>query len=124
MNREELAWAAGFYDGEGSAGFYLKRTQLRKNTHGQLALTVMQTEPEILERFCRAVGVGKVNGPYVVRNSKYPNRKPQWRYGVQTFEHVQAVIAMLWPWLGETKRVQGLKAISAYHAMRQEVEAA
>ena len=56
FDREELAWAAGFFDGEGCFCF---------SEAGQyVCVSITQTEREPLDRFERAVGLGKVNGPY------------------------------------------------------------
>ena len=93
----ELAWAAGFFDGEGSI-------QLRKTG---LQLYVGQTDPRPLERFAAAVGVGKVNGPYgpYARNGTPNTWKPMyaWQVGGRKAE---AVFALLQPFLSEPKREQ------------------
>jgi len=52
----ELAWCAGFYDGEGHFG---------KNGAGtDVVLRINQCHREPLDRFRQAIGVGKVYGPY------------------------------------------------------------
>lgn len=62
----ELAWAAGFFDGEGC--FYVKRR--RKNSRVReagrvsvLALNIRQNDPRPLDRFAAVFGL-TVNGPY------------------------------------------------------------
>lgn len=94
----ELAWAAGFFDGEGSI-------QLRRGT--MLQLYVGQTDPRPLERFAAAVGAGKVRGPYgpYARNGKPNNWKPMyaWQLGGRKAE---SVFATLRPYLSEPKREQ------------------
>ena len=103
MRREELAWAAGFFDGEGCFSY----TQAGR--YG--CATIGQTEREPLERFLRAVGVGVVYGPY---KRTYPGRlskKPWYDYRAQTQETVQAVVAMLWFSLGTKKRVQAVRVL-------------
>lgn len=53
----ELAWAAGLFDGEGSS-YYNESSR-------SLQIRISQNyDPEVLERFRAAVGVGKVYGPY------------------------------------------------------------
>lgn len=98
----ELAWAAGFFDAEGYAGAYLHH---RGHVHtARIALSQGGAGlPPILERFRRAVGGhGHLIGP--VRGYLY-----YWTAG--SFETVQAVIAMLWPWLSRPKRTQVRRAI-------------
>jgi hypothetical protein len=57
-SRDEVIWAAGFFDGEGTTG---TRTQ---RGHTYLVLQVAQVDRRPLDRFGAAVGVGKVYGPY------------------------------------------------------------
>lgn len=96
-NREELAWAAGFVDGEGC----FTRSGVSKR------LTINQIHPYVLQRFHRAVGgIGKVDGPWS-HPSKGPNRKPIWVYSCSSLEHLQAVYAMLYEFLSPVKREQG-----------------
>lgn len=103
MNREELAWAAGFFDGEG--GFYAY-PNARKKPNQKLypRIEIGQIDRAILQRFQRAVGLGLMRGPYQKHST--PNQKPIWKFGVYHFEHVQAVGAMLWPWLSSRTRKQ------------------
>jgi hypothetical protein len=64
--RDELLKAAGFFNGEGSAGCYGKSCQLR--------ISCVQTEWEPLEQLRRAVGgFGKIYGPNNM--NKYPSVK-------------------------------------------------
>jgi hypothetical protein len=100
MDREALAWAAGFFDGE--ACFW---HGVRRNTKGQYRTTetrMTQAHPEVLGRFRDAIGLGKLYGPYGTK----PNRRPQWQYLATGFHQTQAIIATLWPWLGSVKRHQ------------------
>lgn len=107
MDRESLAWAAGFFDGEGSA--FIRRHRPKASHRKWLyyvSLSLAQTEPKTLRRFHAAVhGLGQIRGPYAVATSGY-KRKPIWNWSAGRFEHVQAIVAMLWPWLSEPKRAQ------------------
>lgn len=99
----ELAWAAGLYDGEGC-------TTNRGNN--QPVMSISQSDPYVLERFAKAVGVGKVHGPYM-REGK-PNVKPIWNYQSGTFEHTQQCLAAIWKWLSLHKRAQAMKRFLDY----------
>jgi hypothetical protein len=106
MDREELAWAAGFFDGEGTLSYAQKARFV--------TVRVAQTERKILERFQRAVGgVGKIYGPYVQRHKDRWERKPQYAFQSGRSEHVQAVVAFLWFKLGEVKRAQAARVLQA-----------
>jgi len=99
-DREELAWAAGFFDGEGCFS-YVK-------ADGWGVVAIGQTNREPLERFQRAVaGLGKIYGPYEPkqRDGRWC-RKPQWVYRAHRRNDVQAIAAMLWFKLGSIKRRQ------------------
>lgn len=56
--------------------------------------------------------MGNVTGPY----SQKENRKPVYQYGVKKFEHAQAIIGLLWPWLGQIKRLQAETAMKNFMA--------
>jgi hypothetical protein len=103
INRENLAWAAGFYEGEGTIGYY-----------NGLALKIPQVNKEPLDKFLAIAGVGRIIGPY----TRNPKHKPQYVYQVFSFEHCQALIAMLWPWLSESRKLQIKRAFIKYHNRR------
>lgn len=95
----ELAWAAGFFDGEGSSYF----------VNGKYPnISISQTDPRVLERFQRAVGgVGGVYGPY--KNT----HKPVYQYNASHRKAVEAMNKIL-PFLGEIKTEQWEKAVTGY----------
>jgi hypothetical protein len=103
VNREELAWAAGFFDGEGN---------FRISRQNGLRMTATQTYRPHLERFKAAVsGLGFVYGPYRHGGSDGRKRQPIYHWHASSFEHAQAAAAMLFPFLGEPKRQQILTAL-------------
>ena len=105
VNREELAWAAGLFDGEGFIG-HLK-TSSAKYLH--LRLSVGQTDAPMLHRLNQALwNLGRVSGPTIL-----PHRKPFWVLNINGFEACQAAIAAMWPWLSQPKRCQAKKALLA-----------
>lgn len=105
-DREELAWAAGFWDGEGCT-----TTQRHKNSKN-IHLSVSQVFLPNLERFQRAVGgLGKIYGPTI-----QPNRRPIYCWMTGKFEHAQAVMAMLWSFLTQEKRDQYKRVLAEVRA--------
>jgi hypothetical protein len=104
-DREELAWAAGFFDGEGCFSW---------TRHWGCAV-IHQTTLGPLERFQRAVGgIGKIYGPYAPRHKDQWKRKPQWVFRAHRREYVQAIAALLWFKLGDVKRAQAIRVIRKY----------
>lgn len=79
MLRTELAWAAGFFDGEGSTkkkyyGYKTKKGFVKKPTK-DICMTIAQCDRRPLLRFKKAVGnLGCINGPYQYA----PNKRPYW----------------------------------------------
>jgi len=103
-NREELAWAAGFFDGEGSFCVLIPN---RKTMRPMLHATIHQTNKITLERFQTACGgLGRITGPYT--KARAWNSKPYWVWQTSKFEHAQQVVLCLWPWLSSPKRTQAL----------------
>lgn len=104
LNRENLAWAAGFFDGEGHS---------RNGRRGALAVTISQADsPVLLERFRSAVGVGTIRGPYT--HKARPKQRPFYVYDALGFENTQHCLCVLWPWLGAVKREQARSALRAW----------
>lgn len=100
--REELAWAAGFMDGEGNFRYNDKR----KYGKGIPVVQAAQIQREPLDRLVGVLG-GKVYGPYSYR----PEQQPYHTWSLGTFEKCQAAIAMLWPFLCSTKKAQAREAL-------------
>ena len=91
--REDLAWLAGFYDGEGST------TCSRK---GQPRFDIAQNHIEVLEKAKSILGIGEI---YWIIDKKGP-RDGCYHYSIGSYAGVQYAIAMIWDWLGDIKREQ------------------
>lgn len=103
-NREELAWSAGFADGEGC--FFNQKIKGARGMRVHARFSVGQNDREVLDRFCAAVGFGKVMGPYKRKWSDWYN------YQVNSFEQVQTLGALLWTFLSPIKREQFERVIT------------
>lgn len=113
----ELAWAAGFFDGEGSIvptrhgkappRLYLPQASSEQSPHSALL------------RFHRAVGrLGRISGPRYLPDEW--SKRPQWRWEATSFEHAQGVIALLWRHLGRNKRAEVREALTTYRMLRRQ----
>lgn len=110
MRREDLAWAAGFFDGEGTtiSGTFYKPNRLNpQKKYHTINLIVTQKNPELLHKFKDIVGVGKVYGP---------DSRGIHRYKVTSFPNTQHVVAILWSWLGNDKKEQASRALLKYRS--------
>ncbi len=115
LNREQLAWAAGFTDGEGCFYLHSKSSKARPNRTPELRFEIGQIDTQALERFRLALPFGApINGPYDNKNHPESKAKPFYTYMLNGFEDVQAITALLWTWLGPVKRQQAKSVLERY----------
>lgn len=112
-SREELAWAAGFFDGEGNT-----RSRRVADRGGQPPiLSVSQVDEFSLLRFKNAVlGLGTIRGPYGPYSA---NRKPYYVWSTNRLSHSIAVCGLLWHWLGPVKRGQLVNSFRLHWGNRE-----
>jgi hypothetical protein len=101
VDRHELAWAAGFFDGEGWAAKKKRGVQARINQSGNAGV------PAVLVRFQRIVERGRIGGPI-----REEGRKDLYFWQVSSRGDVAAVARATWPWLGDVKRAEFVGAIA------------
>jgi hypothetical protein len=91
---ENAAWAAGFFDGEGTIGVY---GDPRWPT---VSMSLPQSSesgvPDTLERFHRAVGVGAISGPRMVPSPW--TKLPQYCWRSQRFVDIESAVELLRPY--------------------------
>lgn len=111
-SREDLAWAARFFDRKGTTGFTTYWSNVRQKRCPRIYLSLAQVEVGPLLKFQQAVGgLGSIQGPY---SSSHKNGKEYWKFSVQSFEKVQAIIGMLWNQLSTIKQEQAIQALKTY----------
>jgi hypothetical protein len=111
----ELAWAAGFFDGEGSvrAKWMPRRKPTHNPTRGIHAI-VGQRDRHVLDRFQAAVGFGKVYGPYFTQTR---DGAPMYRWETGSRDNVNAVALLLWRWLSPVKQQQFEDSFELFRSM-------
>lgn len=114
-----MAWAAGFFDGEGSTFLRLTRRHKGGTTGKDYPLTtvemsVAQVRPEPLRRFHGIVGAGKMGGPY----GGSGNRRPSYRWNTAGRPSAARVLTLLWPYLSEPKKEQARRVWAELAARR------
>lgn len=99
--REDLAWAAGLFDGEGCI------------THRPKApvCVMAMTDEDVVRKFHSVVGIGSVFWAY------RKNAKPILYWTAAGFRSAQYVIALLWFRLGERRRARAVEIIKRFAAM-------
>jgi hypothetical protein len=108
----ELAWAAGFWDGEGCTT--LLRKKRKDGTENiSVRLSIGQKDVRALERFRRAIGTERQIGPVQQSGVSYLHINAQ--------AEARRVLDLLWPYLGEAKREQAERRLaeSTWQAPRE-----
>jgi hypothetical protein len=101
LSSHELAWAAGFFDGEGT-------TNLSGHGNRALAISVPQVDMLSLFRLQKLMnGIGTISDP---THCKSPlSRQPISLWRAYNGE-AQLALVLMWPFLGEVKKTQALRA--------------
>lgn len=108
INTTELAWAAGFFDGEGCVCFSKSSyyNLAGKKLRHRIQMSVGQKNNIFpVKRFHTAIGFGNVSRPDI---------HFQVKWYVSTFEEVQAAIAMLWKFLCPRKKQQYIETLEKW----------
>ncbi len=111
---EELAWAGGFFDGEGCTylekhrthtGYVVPRLYVPQSCDVGIA-------PELLRLSSVLHGLGRISG---VRRGK-GDSKPYRRWRIQASGDVQRALHLLWPFIGDVKRSQAQRVMRVINA--------
>ena len=104
---EQLAWAAGLYEGEGS--IYLDRSdQRRRDGRVRIGMSLSTTDQDVAMCFWDYVRVGAVFGPYTAAKGT----KPYWTWHLRNATQVKALATELAPLLSIRRRKQIAEALS------------
>jgi len=107
----DIAWCAGFFDGEGHVSYHRSYPNgISGRVSAQMYANVPQCSDniEVLEKFQRIVGMGKLKGPYKVRGGR---DKHVLTFGVK---EVLELYLLLMPYLGSEKSDDFRRALLAY----------
>jgi hypothetical protein len=111
---EELAWAGGFFDGEGST--YLEKHRTHPGYFYPVLYVPQAAEIGIAAELLRlksAMGdLGRISG---VRQDGL-ECTPYRRWRVVTPLKVQGALHLLWPFIGDVKRMQARQVMRTIHA--------
>jgi hypothetical protein len=117
MDRYELAWAAGFFDGEGWANAVGQQGRRTKQPMARINQAGPDGVPAVLIRFQAAVGgLGRIGGPYVK-----DGRQDLYRWEVSSRRDVDLLHHFLVPWLGEVKLLEFSAALERAAARSRSV---
>lgn len=107
---EELSWAGGFFDGEGSTYLSMHRTHDGYFVPGiEIPQAGCNGIPEVLLRFRAALdNVGNINGPHRYESTD----APVYRWKTEALDNVNLLVHRLLPFIGSVKREQALRVLS------------
>jgi hypothetical protein len=103
----EIAWAAGFFDGEGSTSCPHQGRRGRS-----LQMAIGQVSRYNLQRFAATVQCGSIHAPRILFG-----RQPISRW-VAYGHSAHCALKLLWPYLGEDKQDQALSALFCWATRR------
>jgi hypothetical protein len=102
LDNHDLAWAAGFFDGEGWANRTERGVQSRINQAG------LDGIPEVLVKFQRIVGVGRLKGPVIEER-----KQPLYHWAATSRPDISRVAELIGPWLCPVKRAEFERTLDA-----------
>lgn len=89
MSNKDIAWAAGFFEGEGYVQCVKRKN--KKRTDRYFSISIAQVDRRPLDKFVEIFG-GKVNGPY---GPYQTTKQAYYTYNSYSSIAVQAVTSML-----------------------------
>jgi hypothetical protein len=101
LESHDFAWAAGFFDGEGWAN------RQRRGVHSRINQAGPEGIPEVLIKFHRIVGVGRIKGPVIVEG-----RQPLYYWEATSRSDLMRVVEQIAPWLCPVKRTEFERTLS------------
>ena len=108
---EQIAWFAGYFEGEGSVVTSLKTGERR--VYASVRLQANSTDEDALER------VQEIMGGRIHYAPQAPPRKPQWSWHLHSYENVTYAFEKMQPWLSRRRKDQFVEAIRKCDAVRE-----
>lgn len=106
LDEHELAWAAGFFDGDGWASLSRQKGRRTGQPQARINQSSLDGVPQVLLRFRDAVGLGRIGGPKIE-----DGREPLYRWVASSRGDVHRVGSQIGPWLSTAKRGQFRTAV-------------
>lgn len=115
MTREqEIAWAAGLFEGEGHCGLAPQRNRDLPTARMELSMT----DRDVVERFARVIGYGTVH----VNQRPTRNDKPVYRWSISGERAIEVALLLL-PHLGTRRSKRIGEVVQAHRESREQAVA-
>lgn len=98
-SRENLAWAAGLFEGEGCI-------HDGRNTP---VMSLATTDEDVLRKFHLIIGLGTINGPY-----QRGTKKPVWAWSSCGFRSIQAIVCAFWNSLCKRRKEKAIDVLEKW----------
>ena len=114
IDREKLAWAAGLFEGEGCIARQANREKKARGNYRVYVhphMAIMMLDRDRIEQFHEIIGKD-LGHFYQVNRKDRVGKPPFWSWQTSKHEDVQAVVAMLWHWLGPRRRARYIEIVT------------
>jgi len=111
MKSNDLAWVAGFLEGE---GFFTRQTSARG--YIRVVIGASSVDKDVLERLARTVPHSRVNGPYMPAEGAR-GKRPVWRWSICVRSPTVELAKQMRP-LMSRRRQEQIDALLAHAASR------
>lgn len=110
--RENIAWLAGLFEGEGCISLrdYITDPGPRFN------LIVKMTDEDVIQNVRRIAGMGEIGGPYEEKSGT----KPCWRWSAWNNQNCMALIYAMYPFLCGRRRAKIAAMIDMWVSLGRE----
>jgi hypothetical protein len=109
MEKTDIAWAAGLFEGEGT---WIVRPPRGRGTKTTTVVMLQMCDRDVVERFASIMECGKVTQGDR-RWEQNPKHRPIWRWTTAKRTDCLRVAEMLMPYLGERRRAKALEIIES-----------
>lgn len=103
MSAEEIAWAAGLFEGEGCITFSLGARD------GTWRMSLRMNDKDVVQRFVQAIGVGHVRPESSGNRPKHWSQ--QWGWTISTRADIVHSLDLMLPWFGERRSARATEAL-------------
>jgi hypothetical protein len=122
VRTDEIAWAAGLFEGEGSVFVHTGKPgtgkQPRRNYSITLTVALTTTDHDVILRFREAIGVGRINSEPRPRRDRPGHHKLAYLWRAYSAD-AATVLDLFWPYLGERRQEQAMRALERAGLARQ-----
>lgn len=114
IDREQCAWLAGIFDGEGCIRSARDR-DYPEHPYPRCYITQCSPNgvPEILSRAKSIIGGGRIH-----RSGNTKKGTPIYQFAVCHFEFVQHAVCLAWSWLSDIKKQDAARALLLHRVTR------